>query len=92
MQTRTRGSTQFYGDVVFHGGLSDGIFNTLMYQRLNDSSNQRRSVKIQRPQFLHEMPARFMRGANVSFINTFLYELSKNNHVFLNPGYEKRDI
>ena len=63
---RGRSTTQFFGDVVYHGGISDGMFNTIMNERVHELHGMRRRVKIKRPQFLHEMPARFMKGANVS--------------------------
>ena len=69
VSTRHRNYTNFFGDIVYHGGISDGTFNTIMNERLNELHGiRRRRVKIKRPQFLHQMPARFMQGGNVSRI------------------------
>ena len=78
MTKRCRKATNFFGEIMFHGGVSDGMFNTIMYQRIQptvqnvqtvqtvQTAQTERRVKINRPQFLHEMPKKFMRGPNVS--------------------------
>ena len=57
-----RHATDFYGQIVYHGGVSDGMFNTILWER----NTQTRQVRINRPQFLHVIPARFRQGGNVS--------------------------
>ena len=60
---------------MFHGGLPDEIFDTIMTQRTESNLNQNRQVKITRPQFIHEMPARYVNGANVSIKLLFFIEI-----------------
>ena len=46
-----------------------------------DSTGHRRRVKIKRPQFLQEMPARFMKGANVSVSFQIIQSNIKLNYI-----------